>query len=74
MGAYEETYRRWQADPEGFWAELAAAHRVGPRRPRSVLDASDAPLYRWFPGGRLNTCVNAARPARARRPRRPDSR
>ena len=27
--------------------------------PPIVLDGSDAPFYRWFTGGRLNTCVNA---------------
>ena len=28
-------------------------------RPPTVLDASRAPLYRWFSGGALNTCFNA---------------
>ena len=24
-----------------------------------MLDSSQAPLYRWFSGGKLNTCYNA---------------
>jgi propionyl-CoA synthetase len=27
--------------------------------PAVVLDASDPPFYRWFPGGVMNTCFNA---------------
>jgi propionyl-CoA synthetase len=58
LGAYEETYRRWQADPEGFWLERAGDIEWL-RPPDAALDATGAPLYRWFPGGRLNTCFNA---------------
>jgi propionyl-CoA synthetase len=55
---YEETYRRSLADPEGFWAEAAEAIHWEKRWDR-VLDDSQAPFYRWFRGGRLNTCYNA---------------
>src|SRR4029077_17565598 len=55
---YDEVYRRAQRDPEGFWA--AAAEDVHwERRWDRVLDASRPPYYRWFAGGRLNTCYNA---------------
>jgi propionyl-CoA synthetase len=56
--AYAETYRRSLEDPAGFWGEQAGAidWEVAPT---TVLDASDAPYYRWFSGGRLNTCWNA---------------
>ena len=55
---YDETYRRAQQDPDGFWA--AAAEDIHwERRWDRVLDASRPPYYRWFPGGRLNTCYNA---------------
>jgi len=58
MGAYEESYDRSLRDPEGFWAEAAKA--VGwSREPQRVLDRQDAPFYRWFPDGELNTCFNA---------------
>jgi propionyl-CoA synthetase len=55
---YEETYRRAMADPAGFWAEAAEAIDWERRWDR-VLDDSDKPFYRWFAGGRLNTCWNA---------------
>jgi propionyl-CoA synthetase len=56
--AYEATYRRSLEDPEGFWGELG--ERIAwDRKWDRVLDASNAPLYRWFVGGELNTCYNA---------------
>ena len=58
MGAYEDTYRRWQQDPEGFWAEQAALVEWE-RPPERILDSSEAPIHRWYAGGRLNTCHNA---------------
>jgi propionyl-CoA synthetase len=58
MVSYDDTYRRWREDPEGFWHEPAAAVDRE-RTPRRVLDDSRAPLYHWFPDGVLNTCHNA---------------
>jgi propionyl-CoA synthetase len=58
MAGYLETYRRSLADPEGFWAEAAAAIDWE-RQWDKVLDRSRAPFYRWFSGARLNTCWNA---------------
>jgi propionyl-CoA synthetase len=57
-GGYEETYRRAMADPAGFWAEAAEAIDWERRWDR-VLDDGNPPFYRWFAGGRLNTCWNA---------------
>jgi propionyl-CoA synthetase len=58
MPTYEETYSDWQRDPDGFWA--AASRAIDWFRPwDAVLDASQAPFYRWFPGGMVNTCFNA---------------
>jgi propionyl-CoA synthetase len=58
MGRYEDAFRRSVADPDGFWGEAAKA--IDWYRPPSVvLDRSDAPFYRWFPDGVLNTCFNA---------------
>jgi propionyl-CoA synthetase len=54
----EEEHRRSLADPEGFWGE-AAAGIDWERRWDKVLDSSRPPFYRWFSGGRLNTCWNA---------------
>lgn len=53
-----EEHRRSLADPEGFWGEAAAAIDWE-RRWDKVLDQSHPPFYRWFAGGRLNTCWNA---------------
>jgi propionyl-CoA synthetase len=58
VGRFDEVYRRSLDEPETFWAEAAAAiDWVEPWE--RVLDDSRAPFYRWFSGGRLNTCWNA---------------
>jgi propionyl-CoA synthetase len=57
VGRLDEIHRRSLAEPEAFWAEAAAA--IDWDEPwQRVLDDSRAPLYRWFTGGRLNTCHN----------------
>ena len=58
MSRYDTVYRRSLDHPEKFWAD-AANHIDWERRWDKVLDASNPPLYRWFAGGRLNTCYNA---------------
>jgi propionyl-CoA synthetase len=58
MGRFDEVYRRSLGDPEAFWAEAAAAIDWDEPWER-VLDDSRAPFYRWFAGGRLNSCHNA---------------
>jgi propionyl-CoA synthetase len=57
-GSYQELYARSLRDPDGFWAEAAEA-LVWDRRWDRVLDDARPPFYRWFAGGRLNTCHNA---------------
>src|ERR1700691_3794550 len=57
-GRYDEAHRRALADPAGFWGE-AAETIDWDRRWDQVLDRSRPPFYRWFRGGRLNTCWNA---------------
>ena len=53
---------------ESTGARSRSRRASGPRRRRRstgtsrgtrVLDDSRAPFYRWFTGGRLNTCYNA---------------
>jgi propionyl-CoA synthetase len=56
--SYDKMYRASIEDPVSFWAEAAEAVDWT-RAPQRVLDDSAAPLYRWFPDGELNTCVNA---------------
>ncbi len=47
-----------QQDPEGFWQQHS--HLLDwQQAPQQILDSSNAPLYRWFSDGRLNTCYNA---------------
>jgi len=55
---YEDVYRRSMRNPEGFWA-AAAEDIYWDRRWDKVFDDSRPPYYRWFTGGRLNTCFNA---------------
>ncbi len=58
MDSYDDTYRRWREDPDGFWREQAAA-LDWERAPGRILDDSRAPVYHWFPDGVLNTAHNA---------------
>lgn len=55
---HQQTYQRSMRNPEAFWGE--AAQDIDWYKPwDKVLDDSNAPFYRWFPGGELNTCHNA---------------
>jgi propionyl-CoA synthetase len=45
-------------NPRAFWAR-AAREIEWVRRPRAVLNDSDAARSSWFPGAMLNTCYNA---------------
>ena len=55
---YESVYRASVDDPERFWLDAAdAVEWITP--PTPAQDDTPAPLYRWFPDGELNTCVNA---------------
>jgi propionyl-CoA synthetase len=57
-GRFEQVYRHSLERPEEFWAQAAA--EIDWEQPwERVLDDSGAPFYRWFAGGRLNTCYNA---------------
>ncbi|CAE7768849.1 ACSS3, partial [Symbiodinium necroappetens] len=55
---YNKLHKESIANPEGFWSHAAAA--VSWSKPWStVLDRSNPPFYRWFPGAQLNMCYNA---------------
>ncbi len=57
-GRFKEIYRRSLEQPREFWAQAAA--EIDWIEPWDrVLDDSRVPFYRWFAGGRLNTCYNA---------------
>jgi len=50
--------RRAEADPVGYWAELARAEIAWQRLFTTTLDDSAAPNYRWFSDGELNVSWN----------------
>jgi propionyl-CoA synthetase len=55
---YRQTYDRWRADPQGFWAE--AAREIAWITPPERIFDPDAGVYgRWFPDARCNACFNA---------------
>ena len=58
MGRYEELFQRSIKDPEGFWGDAAQAI-TWEKKWDKVLDDSNKPFYRWFPGAMMNTCFNA---------------
>ena len=58
MGTYRTVYEHSLQDPGKFWADAAADLHWDKPWDR-VLDDSRVPFYRWFQGGRLNTCYNA---------------
>ena len=58
MSHYDDVYRRSLESPEDFWAEAAEGLHWQKRWDR-VLDDSNPPFCRWFPGGELSTCFNA---------------
>ena len=53
----DDVHARSIRDPEAFWGEAAESVRWT-RRWERVLDASRAPIFRWFAGAELNTCDN----------------
>jgi propionyl-CoA synthetase len=55
---YSAAYQQSLADPNSFWA-TAATDISWIHKPKVVLDDRNAPLYRWFTDGTLNTCFNA---------------
>jgi propionyl-CoA synthetase len=57
-GRFDAIYRRSLEQPAEFWSEVARAIDWD-EPPVRVLDDGRPPFYRWFSGGRLNTCRNA---------------
>ena len=58
MSNYQRAWDEAIHSPESFWGHAAESIQWH-RRWERVLDRSNAPLYRWFSGGELNTCYNA---------------
>jgi propionyl-CoA synthetase len=55
---YRQTYDRWRADPQGFWAE-AAREIAWTKPPERIFDGQAGVYGRWFPDARCNACFNA---------------
>ncbi len=55
---YDVAFNRSINDPDGFWGE-AAENCHWYKKWDKVLDDSRKPFYRWFVGGKINTCYNA---------------
>ena len=56
--AHRDLADRAEADPEAFWGDIAARELHWFRKWDRVMDASDAPFYKWFTGGRTNMAYN----------------
>ncbi|MBU6377817.1 MAG: acetate--CoA ligase [Gammaproteobacteria bacterium] len=54
----EALHRRAEADPVGFWADLARAEIAWRKLFSRTLDDDAAPNYRWFTDGELNVSYN----------------
>jgi acetyl-CoA synthetase len=55
---YETVYKEATADAEAFWAKRARTLSWYQEWDK-VLDASGAPFYKWFVGGKTNIVLNA---------------
>ena len=53
--SYADVYQRSLADPEGFWRERAA-ELPWLKFPPSVLDRDARGAWRWYHGGKTNSC------------------
>ncbi|NNK13852.1 MAG: AMP-binding protein, partial [Desulfofustis sp.] len=58
MANYNDVFAKSIENPEGFWAEAAEGIDWYQKWDK-VLDDSNPPFYRWYPGAKMNTCYNA---------------
>ncbi len=56
--SYATEYQRSLTDPEAFWSEQAEALPWF-EAPREILSKDENDVWRWFAGGRMNTCYLA---------------
>ncbi|NIP16579.1 MAG: AMP-binding protein [Pseudomonadales bacterium] len=53
--SYASEYARSLSDPEGFWREKAA-ELPWLEFPQTILDRAPSGAWRWFHGGKMNSC------------------
>ena len=58
MADYQRLRAEAEHDPEAFWARLAREHLSWHKPFSTVLDANNAPHFRWFADGELNVSYN----------------
>lgn len=58
QSVYRQNHDRASTDPQGYWAEQAAAVKWF-TAPTQILDTAEVPSGRWFTDGVLNTSYNA---------------
>ncbi len=58
MTSFDAVFQSSINNPEEFWAE-AAKSITWYKEYDKVLDSSNPPFYKWYPGGKMNTCYNA---------------
>ena len=55
---YNSIFSQSIQNKEDFWSKAAEDVRWI-KKPTQILDASNPPFYKWFKGGKINTCFNA---------------
>lgn len=58
MNKYKELFEESINNPESFWARQAEDIKWY-KKPESIISKDENGLYRWFKGGKLNTCYLA---------------
>jgi len=58
MDKYTSAFKDSIQNKEEFWAKAAEDVRWT-KKYDQVLDSSNPPFYKWFKGGKINTCFNA---------------
>ena len=58
MSKYQEIFDYSLSNPEEFWSK-AAEDVKWIKKFEKVIHTDGPPFYRWFKGGKINTCYNA---------------
>ena len=58
MSKYQEAFNLSLSDPDKFWGN-AADQVKWTKKYDKVVHCDEPPFYRWFKGGKINTCYNA---------------